>query len=88
MTALYVPNAKIAVASSFEGVVNNGKIECTWTSFNADQYSNPGALFGRRLSWPEFQELMSTTPVQAHLALRPLVANASDYQILLRVIEN
>ena len=35
MSLIYSPKFKIVIASSFEGIVNNGATECALTSFNA-----------------------------------------------------
>ena len=35
MHKLYIPKKKIALASSFEGIFNNGALECAFVSINA-----------------------------------------------------
>lgn len=60
---LYVPKKKIAIASSFEGVVNNGAAECAFVSLNAQRRmigrgELPGfaGFFKQQLSVGEFNK--------------------------------
>ncbi|MBI2971353.1 MAG: hypothetical protein HYY37_02980 [Candidatus Aenigmarchaeota archaeon] len=88
MAALYTPKVKIAVASSFEGIVNNGAPECALVSLNAYHEQNPSSFFERKLTASEFnQSYRSADAVQKFLALRPLVEVAEDYRTVLDVIE-
>jgi hypothetical protein len=94
--ALYVPKKKIAIASSFEGVVNNGATECAFVAMNAMQRmignkQLPGfyGYFFNQYTIDEFKsnKVKNSEVVQAFLKLRPLVAVASDYLTVLQVIE-
>jgi len=80
---LYLPQKKIVIASSFEGVVNNGAKECGVVSLAAyrkmvkeGQIKDSDALLKHSES-----KIMST-----FLALRPLVAVAEDYLTVLQMI--
>jgi hypothetical protein len=89
---VYRPKAKIAVASSFEGIVNNGATECALTSFNAyhQMPEGEGKFFGRVIEPGEFvsQKLANHKYVRAFLALRPLVGVAEDYLTVMEVIDS
>jgi len=85
--AVYMPRTRIALASSFEGIVNNGATECALTSLNAYQKMRPGSFFGRIIEPAEFGEYVGTPTVAAFLALRPLVGTAPDYHTVLRMLE-
>lgn len=98
MAQLYIPMKKIAIASSFEGVVNNGAKECGFVSFNAQQRmmaagrmpANVKGFFGRSIEPDEFRaqpEIRDSVVMRAFLLLRPLVAVAADYLALLEAIE-
>ena len=94
MSQLYIPNKKIAIASSFEGVVNNGAKECAFVSLNAyqklvDQRKTPGAgFFGREITPDEFRNsdsVRNSNIVRFFLKMRPVVAVAEDYHTVLMV---
>jgi hypothetical protein len=86
---LYVPKTKIAIASSFEGIFNNGATECALVSLNAYNNQDPEAFFGRKLSAREFiDSCRDSTVVKAFLALRPMVAVAEDYRTILDLINS
>ncbi len=81
---IYAPKHRIAMASSFEGVVNDGARECALVALNAYHEQHPRAFFGRRLSADEFnQSYADTDIVKAFIALRPLVEIAEDYRTVL-----
>ena len=90
MPEIYVPNKKIVVASSFEGIVNNGATECALTSFNAYQRMTEGEdkFYERIIEPSEFSSIRDSRAVRAFLALRPLVEVAEDYLTVIEVIEN
>lgn len=84
MPGIYAPKARIAIASSFEGIVNDGARECALTALNAYHKQHPRAFFGRILSADEFNRLyVNTDTVKAFLALRPMVEVAEDYRTVL-----
>ena len=84
MTEIYKPAKIIAVASSFEGILNDGAPECALVSFNAYQDQVPGSFFGGKMSAAEFNnDYRNTVAVKAFLALRPLVEVAEDYRTVL-----
>ena len=81
--AFYVPQKKIVIASSFEGVVNNGAKECGVVSLAAyrkmvkeGHIKDTDALLKHSENW-----IMAT-----FLALRPLVAVAEDYLTVMQII--
>jgi hypothetical protein len=87
MAEIYKPREKIAIASSFEGIVNDGAPECAFVSFNAYHYQDPRAFFGRKMTAAEFNnEYRKTLIVKAFLALRPIVEVAEDYRTVLDVL--
>ncbi len=82
---MYVPQKKVVIASSFEGVVNNGAKECGVVSLAAyEQMVKGGRLKNQRSFAKEDQQ----TVMKAFLALRPLVAVAGDYLTVLMLIRN
>lgn len=89
MEDVYAPRTKIAVASSFEGIINNGATECGLTSFNAYQRMDEGRgrLFGRVVEPEDFGSIRESREMQAFLRLRPLVEVAEDYLTVLEVID-
>jgi len=89
MTGIYRPKVKIAVASSFEGIVNNGATECALTSFNAYQQmmEGGGKFFGGVVEPKDIGQIRDTEHFRAFLALRPLVGVAEDYVTVLQVLE-
>jgi hypothetical protein len=96
MCSFHIPQKKVVVASSFEGVLNNGAMECAFTSLNAfNKIARKGAIrsdgfFGQGIMEPdEFRQLNlpGSMLVKAFLALRPLVAVAEDYLTVLMLIE-
>jgi len=91
---LYIPNRKIIVASSFEGVVNNGAKECLFVSLNTyDKMLHDKSLHGRSILLGSLtpQEFRSSKAVrdskilETFLKLRPLVAVAEDYLNVLQI---
>ncbi len=90
MNRLYSPKFKIAVASSFEGIVNNGATECALTSFNAykNMTEGQGKFFDKLIEPENFHGIRNHEYVQAFLALRPLVGVAEDYLTVLEVIDS
>ncbi len=78
---IYRPKVTIPVASSFEGVVNDGAPECGLVSWNA--YPN---FFGHRYETDAFGYLRAQEAFKAFLKLRPLVEVASDYMAILKMI--
>jgi len=89
MTELYIPRRKIAIASSFEGIVNNGATECGLTSFNAYQAmpEGGGKFYGRLVNAADFSSIRSTKEMEAFLLLRPVVEVAEDYITVIELIE-
>jgi len=89
MTGIYRPGVKLAVASSFEGIVNNGATECALTSFNAyaQMPEGRGKFFGYVIEPKDFVTIRNSEHVAGFLALRPLVGVAEDYVTVLEVLE-
>lgn len=89
MPEIFKPKSKVAVASSFEGIVNNGAPECALVSFNAYQQmpEGKGKFFGKVIEADEFSNIRNDRYVQAFLALRPDVTIAEDYGTVLQVLE-
>jgi len=87
---VYIPKDVIVIASSFEGVVNDGARECGLTSFNAYQQMKEGKdKFFKRVVQPEyFESISGSREIQAFLKLRPPVEVAEDYLTVIEVIEN
>lgn len=83
---IYVPDRKIALASSFEGVVNDGVRECALTSVNAYERMHPGATYGRIVEPQDYSSVQDSTLIRAFLLLRPLVEVAEDYHTVIDVI--
>lgn len=87
-----MPQKKIAVASSFEGVVNNGARECALVSFNAyhrllEKKQVCGHRFMDVMEPDRFnREAKRDAVVNAFLNLRPLVAVAEDYLTVIQII--
>ena len=80
---LRVPDKKIVIASSFEGVVNNGAKECGVVSLAAyERMVNDGRLEGLHSFAKEDPE----TVMKAFIFLRPMVAVAEDYLTVLMLI--
>lgn len=87
VVTIYKPSRRIAIASSFEGIVNDGAPECALVSFNAYHEMDPSAFFFRKLAAAEFNaSYRASNPVRAFLALRPIVEVAEDYLTVLEVI--
>ena len=88
MTEIYAPKSRVAVASSFEGVFNDGAPECALTSINAYNQQNPDmAFYEAALSAQEFTDShIDDLTVRGFLALRPLVAVAEDYHTVLEIV--
>ncbi len=99
---LYSPRGKIVLASSFEGVLNNGARECAFVSLNALErlrgrtddagraFAARQSFFGKMLSPEEFrkdEKVRDSTVVKAFLLLRPLVEVAEDYLTVLQIIQ-
>ena len=85
---IYAPKSKIAIASSFEGIVNDGAPECALVSFNAYQEQEPGSFFGRKLTAAEFNaQYRDDVRVRSFLALRPMVEVAEDYHTIIALID-
>ena len=86
---LYIPKTKIVVASSFEGIVNDGAPECGLTSFNAYQQmeEGKGRYFGRVVEPADFHEINDSKEMRAFLALRPVVELAEDYLTVIELIK-
>lgn len=94
MANTYVPKVKIALASSFEGIVNDGAPECALTSINAYKQMHPDSAvattYRRPLDPTKFREHRmpdSDPTVRAFLLLRPVVEIAEDYHTVLRILE-
>lgn len=85
---IYAPKAKIVLASSFEGIVNNGATECALTSLNAYQKMNPGSFYGRVVEPEEFGNFANNFTVAQFVALRPLVEVAEDYHTVLTIMHD
>ncbi|MFH0837461.1 MAG: hypothetical protein V1870_04990 [Candidatus Aenigmatarchaeota archaeon] len=86
-SGIYIPKNVVVIASSFEGIVNDGATECALTSLNAYHNQNPDAFLGRKIDSKEFSEnYIGSTEVKAFLALRPMVAVAEDYHTVLEMI--
>ncbi|MFC2143343.1 hypothetical protein ACFLQN_03005 [Candidatus Aenigmatarchaeota archaeon] len=87
MSEIYAPQRhRIAIASSFEGIINNGASECALTSLNAYHRQDPTAFAGRTLTPEDFKTYRDSPVVQGFLALRPLVEIAEDYRTVLDII--
>ncbi|VVB56495.1 Uncharacterised protein [uncultured archaeon] len=95
--AIYRPKGNLVIASSIEGVFNNGVRECAYISLNAHQRMLAEKLlkgpsfFGRMLDMKEFREVEAinqSETVQAFVALRPLVKKAADYLNILQLISD
>ncbi len=86
---VYIPQRRIVVASSFEGVVNDGAPECGLTSFNACQGMEEGKdkFFGKIVEPEDFGEIKNSRDMEAFLRLRPLVEVAADYLTVLETID-
>ncbi len=87
---LYIPGGKIALASSFEGIVNNGATECGLVAINAHYaMGDPEeSFYGTLVSPEEFNEdIVNGMSMRAFLKLRPLAEVAEDYLTILQVIE-
>jgi hypothetical protein len=87
---VYIPRRKVAIASSFEGILNNGATECGLTSLNAYQQMDEGKgrFFGKIVEPEYFDTIKGSKEVQAFLRLRPLVELAEDYLTVLEVIDS
>ncbi|NIO20444.1 MAG: hypothetical protein GTN76_06810 [Candidatus Aenigmarchaeota archaeon] len=87
---VYIPKDVIVIASSFEGVINDGARECGLTSFNAYQQmeEGKGKFFGRVVQPEDFEGIAASREIQAFLKLRPPVEVAEDYLTVIEVIEN
>ena len=88
-SGLYVPRGKIALASSFEGIVNDGARECGLVSLNACM--NLGdigcEIYDHEISPQEFNKaVVDEKTMQAFLKFRPLVEVAEDYLTVLQTI--
>ncbi len=85
---VYATKHRIAIASSFEGVVNDGARECALVALNAYHNQDHKAFYGEKLSAAEFNERCVYSPlVKAFLALRPLAEVAEDYRTILDLIK-
>lgn len=95
MGKMRIPKAKVVLAFSFEGIVNNGARECAFTSFNAhralrlSQAISGEKFFDRHLKPEEFNSpaVQKSLQVRAFMALRPLVKDAEDYLTIMQLIE-
>jgi len=87
---VYVPQRTIVIASSFEGVVNDGAPECGLVSFNAYQQmeEGKGGFFGRVVEPEDFGTIRGSREMQAFLRIRPVVEVAEDYLTVLEVIDS
>ncbi|MCX6815910.1 MAG: hypothetical protein NT120_03595 [Candidatus Aenigmarchaeota archaeon] len=89
MTEIYKPKSRIAVASSFEGIVNDGAPECALVSFNAYHEQSPNSFFKGKLDSTAFNHKYKLSiPVKSLIALRPMVEIAEDYRTVLDLILN
>jgi hypothetical protein len=87
MVEIYAPKTKVAIASSFEGVFNNGAPECALTSINAYTTMNPGTFYKNLISVKDFNKIKDYSfEIRGFLALRPLVAVAEDYHTIAKII--
>lgn len=87
MAELYRPKTKIAIASSFEGIVNDGAPECALVSLNAYHQQDASAFFGKKITADEFNShYRDTDIVRSFLILRPIVELAEDYRTVLDII--
>jgi len=86
---MYKPKFKIVLASSFEGIINNGVYECALTSFNAYQNMPEGKnkFFRKSIEPKEFSVIKNSKEIEAFLRLRPLVEIAEDYLTVIELIE-
>jgi len=88
MQKIYQPKKKVVIASSIEGVFNNGAKECGFISINALSRINP---FFKKNTMDEFiqdKSVSDSKEMKAFLALRPLVKVAEDYYTVLQLIKN
>jgi len=85
---VYAPKLKIAVALSFEGIINNGATECGLTSLNAYSQMEEGIdkFFDRIVEPEDFDSIRDSRVMKAFLRLRPLVEVAEDYLTVLEII--
>lgn len=85
---IYKPRSKIAIASSFEGIFNDGATECGFVSYNAltemPGYTSP---FGRKIEAAEFDSIKDSGYMRAFLLLRPIVEVAEDYLTVIQVLQ-
>lgn len=94
MQKIHTPKKKVIIASSIEGVFNNGVRECGFVSLNAHAriYSAGKTQirpFFRSMQMDEFikrKEISESDVMKAFLALRPLVKVAEDYLTVLQAI--
>ena len=92
---LYTPNKKIVIASSFEGVVNNGATECAFVAINTVRrmvargympFHGRDRARVKQYSIDTFKSFKDLPQTQAFLRLRPLVAVAGDYLTVLQIV--
>lgn len=84
---VYKPKNKIVIASSFEGIVNDGATECALTSFNAYYKMTDKFTFFLEIIEPEdFETIRDDKNVKAFLLLRPFVEIAEDYLTVMQLI--
>lgn len=77
---VYIPNDKIALGFSFEGVFNNGAGECGLTTFNAYRTLSGGFdAFGRTVEPKDFDTIRDGDWMVAFLRMRPCVNKAWHY---------
>ncbi|MBI4176439.1 MAG: hypothetical protein HY518_04490 [Candidatus Aenigmarchaeota archaeon] len=84
---IYIPKSRIALASSFEGIINDGAGECGLTSSNAAHGMGEASLFKRIVEPGEFPSVKDSREMRAFLQLRPLVKVAEEYFVVLKAIE-
>jgi len=73
---VYIPEKKIALAFSFEGIINNGAFECGTVTYNV--LHDMGCYIGGKVEAGEAEKLRETPWMKRFLFLRPLVETAGD----------
>ena len=87
---IFIPKGKIAVASSFEGIVNDGCPECFLTSINAysGMEEGKGKFYNKVIEPEDFGEARKGREMKAFRRLRPIVELAEDYVTILETIHS
>lgn len=85
---IYKPRSKIAIASSFEGIFNDGAPECGVVSYNSAIKMGYKLPFSNPLDPKDYTDYVRQEKfVRAFLLLRPLVEVAEDYLTVIQAIQ-